>query len=364
MKREFYKIGSFLFLLLPIALWGHTSTLFFTEKVERKVHKEFIVDADAELQIRNSFGNVNVVSWEENKVIIDVTITVKGRNKAKIEDRLETISIEFQNNPNLVKATTIIENKSSWSWFTNYNTTDFQIDYEIKVPVQNNLTLSNDYGSILLDDTEGNTNISCDYGKLIIGELRGDQNILSFDYTSNSSIDYIKKGTISSDYSGFELGKAGSLNLSADYTNITILKIDTLQFSTDFGKLTVDHVGTVQGEGDYMTLRFGQVHQNFNLETDYGSIKIGQLSADVNKVNISGDYTGIRIGVSKDWDFQFEIDLDYAGFQSDLPLEYAKKIKDNTEKYYQGFHLNQNSTNSLKVEADYGNLKILQQQQQ
>lgn len=363
MNQNYYKIGSLLLLLLPIGLWGHTSNRFFNEKVERKVHKEFSVNANAELQIDNSFGNVNVISWEENKVVIDVTITVKGRNKEKIEDRLETISIEFQNNPNLVKATTIIENKRSWSWFTNYNTTDFQIDYEIKVPVQNNLTLSNDYGSILLDDTDGNTNISCDYGKLILGELRGDNNRLSFDYTSNSSIDYIKNGTISSDFSGFELGKAESLNLSADYTTITILEIKSLQFTTDFGKLTVDNVDSVEGKGDYMTLRFGRVNQNFNLETDYGSIKVKQLSADVNSVNIAGDYTGIRLGVSPDWDFQFEIELDYAGFQSDLPLEYSKKIQDNTEKYYQGYYLKQNSENSLKVEADYGNLKILQQQQ-
>lgn len=66
---------------------------------------------------------------------------------------------------------------------------------------------------------EGYLHKICDYGKMIIGELYAFHNILNFDYTSNSSIEYIKGGTITADYSGFEIEKAGEIELNADYTS-------------------------------------------------------------------------------------------------------------------------------------------------
>ncbi len=348
-----------LVLLLPFGLMAHESNRFFKEKIEQKVHKEFDVKEDAALEINNSFGDVNITSWDQNRVVIDVTITVRGHNWNKMEERLENISIEFQNNPKLVKATTIIEQQNNWSWFKSYSTTDFQIDYDIKVPVSNHLDISNDYGSIILDDTDGDTQIRCDYGKLILGELRSSQNELRFDYTSNSSIDYIKKGRIVSDYSGFDLGEAEQLSLSADYTSSRIGIVGELDFEADYGKVSVTKAHIIRGNGDYVTLRFGTISKQLMVETDYCSFKVAHLLPTVSQVKIDADYTGIRLGLDPEWDFQFEVDLQYAGFQSDFDLNFQKKIKENTDKYYLGYRRNPASQNRLDVEAQYGNLKFV-----
>ena len=345
--------------LLPFGLMANESHRFFKEKIEQKVHKEFNVEAAAELQISNSFGDVNIISWDQNKVVIDITITVRGNNWDKMEERLENISVEFQNNPKLVKATTIINEQSNWSWFKSYSTTDFQIDYDIKVPVSNHLDISNDYGSIILDDTDGDTRIRCDYGKLILGELRSTQNELRFDYASNSSIDYIKKGRIVSDYSGFDLGEAEQLSLSADYTNSRIGIVGDLDLEADYGKVSVTKAHKVRGNGDYVTLRFGTISEQLMVETDYGSLKVAHFLPTVSQVKIDADYTGIRLGIDPEWDFQFEIDLEYAGFQSDFDLSFQKKIKESGDKYYLGYRRNPASQNKLDVEAEYGNLKFV-----
>lgn len=344
---------------LSYSVQAHTG-LFSKEKVERKIHKEFTVKTDATLEVDNSFGDVNIVTWDKNQIQIDVTIRVRGRNQKKIDERLESISIQFQNNPERVSAQTQIEELWQWSWFQiSYQQTDFEIDYEIKMPHTNNLEISNDYGSIFLDEIDGNTAINCDYGKVILGELRGLENTLTFDYTANSSIDFIKKGTIRADYSGFELGRAEQITLAADYTSSKIERVEILEFNTDYGKLSVSEGGIISGKGDYITLRFGNIQRELDIETDYGSIRVAQILPSAQRIIVDSEYTTVRLGVHPKWDFNFDVDLDYAGFQTELPLYYQKEIREDTEKLYQGYHHNASSENILKVTAEYGNLKII-----
>lgn len=358
MKQNYYKSTLLLMLCFPVMVTANNG-LFSREKVERNVHKEFKVNPDALLDIDNRFGDVNIVTWENNQVVIDITIKVTGRSQKKIDERLENISVEFQNNPQKVSAQTIIEKQWDWSWFGSFQQTDFEINYNIKMPTTNALQLSNDYGSVILDKIDGNTDISCNYGKVILGELRGEKNTLSFDYSSNSSIDYVNNAMINADYSSFELGVANQLNLKADYTNSKIGKVGQLVFTTDYGKLTVNEAEQVSGNGDYITLRFGAILEKLGLETDYGSIRVNNVQPTTQQVNINSDYTTVRLGISPQWDFLFDIDLEYAGFQTELPLIYQKEIRDNTDKQYHGYHRNETSMHKLTVKADYGSLKIL-----
>ena len=358
MKQNYYKSTSLLLLCFPLMVTAKNS-FFSKEKVEKSVHKAFEVNPNALVEINNSFGDVNIITWENNQVVIDITIKVSGRSQKKIDERLESISIQFQNNPDKVYAKTIIEKNWQWSWFGSYQQTDFEINYDIKMPRNNALELRNDYGAVILDKIDGNTAIHCDYGQVIIGELRGEKNTLSFDYSSNSSIDYINIGTIHADYSGFELGVANRLELKADYTSSKIEKVGHLDFNTDYGKLTVNQAEKVFGNGDYITLRFGSIQKQLDLETDYGSIRIDHIQSTAETIRVKSDYTSVRLGISPQWDFNFDLDLEYAGFKTDLPITYKKEILDNTEKQYLGYHRNEASTNTLTVTADYGSLKIL-----
>ncbi|RPG68963.1 MAG: hypothetical protein CBC80_006900, partial [Flavobacteriaceae bacterium TMED120] len=152
---------------------------------------------------------------------------------------------------------------------------------------------------------------------------------------------------ISADYSGFELGEAERLELSADYTGSKVGTVGVIDFNANYGKVVVDEAQTIKGNGDYVTLRFGSISKELVVATDYGSFRVAQLLPEVEKVQIESDYTSIRLGIAPNWDFQFEVELDYAGFQSELALEYLKKYKDGSDKYYQGYRLNQNSPNQL-----------------
>src|SRR5690606_3934260 len=237
MKTSLYKSAILLFLLFPIfSSAGAKDPIKEYERIqidgftgkftkEKVINKEFVVNPNALLIVSNSYGNLNITSWNENRILIEVHIKTNGNNEEKVAEKLNEIDVLFAANTGQVSAKTIFnKEKSNWSWgWGNKNNVNMQIDYIIKVPVKNNINLDNDYGGIYLDRIDGHAKINCDYGRLEIGELRGRNNQLNFDYTTKSSIGYINSGEIHADYSGFTIEKAGDLVIKADYTNSKVV---------------------------------------------------------------------------------------------------------------------------------------------
>ena len=235
-----------------------------------------------------------------------------------------------------------------------------QINYTIKLPIKSKVDLNNDYGSIILDRIDGHAKISCDYGRLDVGQLNGRENQLNFDYTSKSTIGYIKSGKISADYSGFNIEKAGDLIISADYTNSEVGQMDNLQYACDYGKIEVREVRNVQGNGDYINVDLGTVHGNLDVSADYGSLKIDRIAADAGNVQLNTDYTGVKIGYDPNYHFDFEIKTSYSGVSGKDNFQINISEEKNTSTYYKGYYGSSNSGNAVSISSDYGGITFYQ----
>jgi len=357
MKKQLYNYSLLLLLIVPLSIFAHTG-LKGKHTKEKSIKKEYAVNADALLKVNNSYGNLNITSWNQDRIVIEVSIKVNGNNEDKVQQKLDEITVAFEANNSMVSARTIFDNnKSSWNWnWGSTNNVNMQIDYNIKVPIKNSVHLNNDYGSIILDRIDGHAKISCDYGRLEIGELHGRNNELNFDYTSKSTIGYINSGKISADYSGFTIDKAGSLELNADYTNSTIRSMENLSYSCDYGKIDIGSVNNLEGNGDYINVIAATVHGNVAINSDYGGIQIGQMAADAGNVSIKSDYTGIKIGYHPDYQFTFEINTEYAGFNGKENFELTMSREKSSEKYYKGFYGNANAKNTITIYSEYGGI--------
>ena len=347
---KFFRITLVFLILLGV------KNSIYAQESSKKIHKEIEVNADALIQINNAFGDLNITSWDQDKVVIDVLITVNGRNSKSVEEKLNTIEVFFLLSPEKVVAETKIDEGWSFKWFS--SNSSYRIDYTIKLPKTSSADLTNDYGTIRLNSLEGKARINCDYGKLIIGELYAADNILNFDYTSNSSIEYIKGGIINADYSGFDIEKAGQIKLNADYTNAYFNSIETLEFNNDYGKLITDNIGTLTGSGDYLTLKCGVLNNRLSLENEFGLINIKQIEPSVESMFIDAEYTSINLGINLDWSFSYEIDLEYSGLRSSLALEHSIENSKSTEKYYKGTFNPRNTLSTLKITSKFGSVKL------
>ena len=327
----------------------------------KTINKEYIVNANAELEIDNSYGNVDVVTWNENRTVIEVVITTNGDNEEKVQEKLNNIDIDFSGSASRVVARTIFKDRknSSWSWWGKKNNkVRMEINYTIKLPVTNSVDLSNDYGSISLNKLEGNARISCDYGQVNIGQLMADNNSLNFDYSKNCTIGYMKSGKITADYSGFTLEKVGELELNADYSKSEILEAGSVNYNNDYGKLKVGKAKNIMGHGDYIPLRVAILEGDLNVDSDYGSITVERITATGGDITIRSDYAGIKLGFDSDYHFDFFVDLSYASFNGKENLEILKQSKDNSDKNYSGFHGKKGSGNTVNIRSEYGGVTL------
>lgn len=339
------------------------ATLFATEKKKwayeesKTISKQFDVNSDALLSISNKYGNVDIASWNENRVSIEVTITVKGNKESKVLDRLEQIDVEFDASRSHVSAKTLIEKSSIWSW-GNSNSLSMEINYLVKMPLSNNLNVSNDYGSISLNDLDGSANINCDYGQINIGELRNVNNSINMDYTNKSSIEYLKNGVINADYTTLHVEKGGNIVLNADYSHMSFGTINSLEFDCDYGDLKIDSVEKVIGKSDYMNLGIETLVALGSFSSDYGSIKISKVSKDIEKLTVNTSYATIKLGIEKGASFDLVAEMTYSEFNYGSGFTINKQIEKNSSKYYEGYFGKTNSGNKISLETSYGGINL------
>ena len=362
MKTILYNL--FLTVLLFPAVVTGSNDLKGKYTKEKKINKEFKVSANDLLRVDNSYGNIDLTTWNENRVVIEVLVRTNGNDEEKVEERLREIDVVFNQSNGAVSAKTLLE-KDSKSWlgslFGDNNNVNMEINYRIKAPATNHVEFVNDYGSINLDRLKGNAKISSDYGRIMIGELHGDENILNFDYTRNSSIDYVKRAKVNADYSEFTIGEAGTLLINADYTDSNIGKVENLSFNNDYGSLKVNKLRNIKGEGDYLSVKLGSLYGTANLSMDYGSLLIDRLMPSVKNVGIESDYTGIKIGYDKEAPFAFEVNTSYGdvkGLDSN-GFTVNKRNQSSGDSYHEGYYLSGNTGGKVRIDSSYGSVNFL-----
>lgn len=347
-----------MFLVVPMLSIANPKKNTWDYEKTKTIKKQYDVNADAMLSIKNKYGNVDVISWDQNRVEIEVTITVSGNNESKVIDRLSKIDVNFENSRSAVSAKTSIENNSK-GWYNSNNKMNYQIDYKVKVPVTNSVDLNNDYGTITLNEIKGKAEINCDYGKIIIGSLFHENNSINIDYTSDSEIEFMNGGSINSDYSKFRIEKAKKVELNADYTDSVFEHIEALNFVCDYGNIEVKSANIIEGHGDYVTMRFGTIYKKLSIQADYGGIKVDKLMKGFDSIDIHTDYAGIKIGLDSDVSFDFIAKLSYAGFDYDEQnITYLKKVVKSSSSYFEGFVNKENSGSKMEISSEYGGVKI------
>jgi len=347
-------------MLIPAMLVANNDIKKGKHKKEKTIKKEFTVNANAELEVDNSYGNIDIATWNENRTVIEVNISASGNDEEKVQKRLDDITVEFNASSSLVSAKTLFsKKKKSWSWWgNNNNNINIEINYTIKIPITNSVDLDNNYGSILISKLEGVANISCDYGQLIIGELMADNNSLNFDYTNKSTISYMKSGKINADYSSFTIDKIEILDLNADYSKSEIGEVTSINYNCDYGKVEINKVNNVHGRGDYVTNQLGAVTGSLNLNTDYGSITTDRITGSAKNTTITADYTRIKLGFDSDYHFDYMINLTYASLKGKDYLTTKHSSVESGRKKYSGYHGSENSGNTMIINSEYGGVTL------
>ena len=236
-----------------------------------------------------------------------------------------------------------------------------EIDYVIKMPMSNNVDLSNKFGSINLDKLKGSSKIRCDHGKITTKELMSNDNMINFNHTKNSYFEYIKEGEISANHSGFTIEKTEKININANHTRSIVEFAENVEYDCNFGSLKVDNVNNLEGEGNHLTFRIGNLYKNLKVKSSHGSLKIDRITSKAHNIDIDVRHTSMTVGYDANYNFNFDLDFSHGSLRDSDGFNFTNKETDHTSKKYNGYYGIADSGNMVKINSQHGSVSFKRQ---
>lgn len=342
------------------------------KKYSKTVEKTFPIDSKGEVAITNKYGNIEMLTWDKDKVQIKVDIVVNATSESVAEDVFESIAIEFSGSKDLVSAETVIETKSNywWNWGKNIKS-DFEINYEIYMPATCSVNFDNKYGNINMMDLDNDAEIDVKYGNFTMGDLEGDltlylgygngyigavQDVQAEVSYSKLRCDYVKDFTGQTKYSGITINSARKITVETKYDNYNVGEVIEFFNEGKYDNLIIDQAGAVVIETKYTDLKIGQLKQSLSAELSYGGIKIKELDKGFEEISVESNYAGIQIGVQESTRFDLQLQSKYVEVELAESMD-VKVEEDGSEKHIQGKY-NGGGKGKISLEMDYGFVKI------
>jgi len=298
-----------IFILVILIL---NSCAFSQEENSKIINKTFEVSALDKLEIENSYGEIQIETWDKNIIEIEVQISVKDKNKKKIQARLDGITIDFSQTNGTVFAKTKTLN-SGWGKGS------MEIYYKVKMPKSNRLKLKNEYGDIRLAEHTSVVEIDLDYG------------------------------SISSSF------KIKNLTLKLNYGDADLQVVENFSTNSNYSQIETQNMENATIKCDYCDLRLGYISNVAQVNMDYGKLKLMQMDHTFTSINFKGDYNDIRFELSKNIKVNYDFKGDYSSFK--VPNEEVSEPGPDNN-FETKLKTNYQSTSKITIHSDYTNVKI------
>lgn len=274
------------------------------ERVSKTVEKTFPLTNAGELQLENKYGNVTLKGWEQNKVVVNITVTVNHRKKENAKDLLERINPKIKSSNGFISIVSEIDNKNT-GWFADFfnraNPIDFdrshvQIDYEVYLPQKAELKVTNRFGDVIVENWNGPLNTLIEHGDLWIGENLDRANIiLKFGKVRAKDLKYadltLKNGEL-------DMENSENLRLNSNGTDVRINLAGSLEIYSNKDNISLNEVGSIYGNLEFTTLRLDRLTGDVDLNMKIADFRIEQILNPDSKIAIEQESSDITLSVS------------------------------------------------------------------
>ncbi|MDZ7881030.1 MAG: hypothetical protein U5L45_25415 [Saprospiraceae bacterium] len=338
--------------------------------------KTFTVDKNEVVFLANKYGKIEVKTGGTNQVVVNVRVRVNAVSEADAQTLFNRINIAFSNGPDYVKTETIIEsqNGNSWNWggWKKSNSSDFKIDYDVTMPVNSRLDVSNKYGNSHIAALNAAVNVAQKYGDFKLdgataavielaygGGQLGTISALSatVSYGKLTSPD-VTAARIKSKYSQLKFGKMQTAEIQTAYDDYKIDEVETLKVDAKYGDLNLGTAKDVSFTGSYTDIHIGKIDGNGDFQTNYGDVAIDAVKADFGTINIKANYTDFTLKIDPSVNYLLDAAGSYSDIKHPVFIKTSMDSKTNSRFEIVGTVGNTGSKSVIKARMNYGDLKI------
>lgn len=360
------------FAIAPILIFGQLS-IFGGGEFKKEYNKEFTVDMDDKLMLNNRYGKIEVKTWDQPKVKVDVTVIVDARNEDNAQEVFDRIKIEFGQTSGMVSVKTEIEEGKSWgSWLWGSSSSEFEINYLVYMPSQHDLDLSNKYGHSWVEDFSGTGKMNVKYGDLFAGNIKEDLEL--YVGYGNATVGTTKKFRGEVKYGKLVLDKCADMNLEIKYSKLNVESankvrlvsgyddihfgsIDYLDAYVKYSDLEIHNMNACDVEAKYTDVHIENLNKEGDFEMGYGGLRIDDLAKGFSNLDITGKYTGIKIHPSSSAAYRLSAWAKYASIHYPDGMKISRDIDSNNTHEIEGYQNDKNG-GTIKVNSSYGSVKI------
>jgi len=225
---------------------------------KKSVNKSYNVSASDKLNIQNSFGAVEVHTWDRNEIKVDVSVEVSANSDALAQKILDRISITDDQSGKEISFKTNMKDINN----SKGDKSNMTINYSISMPTSNPLQVKNEFGKTIIPDFKGEVDLTSKFGKLETGNLSNVKNI---------NVEFGKA----------KLGNIPGGNLSIKYSAATITKLSgnvkvNLEFSSKVTLNLDNNLDALDLKASYSTVNLkplGELPATYKVTTSFGSFK-------------------------------------------------------------------------------------------
>lgn len=288
-----FNIGLLLVGLFPAILIGQV-------RQERDYERAYAVPDNAKVEIVSKYGEVIIQTWDLDSIKFEVVVKAEGKNSSAVRKSMERVDVRFRKVGSIISAITQV---SSGSGFLGNIMNEvegvvgpnnkLQVDYEVWIPENVDLSIENKFGDVYLADLSGKVDLNVSHGDIKANHLYNYVNLKhSF---GKSSFGNLNEGMVTLRGVDMKVEKAKQLNFESGSSEIIIEDVNRVQFNSRNDKIFLSNVEEVTCEGSFTNLDADYISGSARLDFSYGDIYLSKINRDFTSIDITGKSTDINL---------------------------------------------------------------------
>jgi len=354
--------------LIAIFVFTGTETLWGQVK-DKRVDQTFTVNSSTRLVIDNKFGKVHINTWDQNKIEVQVMIEVDGSDQTA-RDILDRIEIDISESSSEIRIETDIADSRN----KNRNQR-FEINYTVKMPKNNPLSVDHRHGDVYLDNLGGSLDLDLAHGQIVAEELNGKSRI-SLQHGNGGRIAAIGSGSLEIQHyqrlrigrmgsmdvkiahASIEVEEAGDLDIEVRHSNVEIGHAGTLNLDMQHSKFEAESVKSISTDMEHSSLDVEKLERLLEVDGNHSQVDIDRLSKGFSKVDFDGDHSYLGLGMESGVSATFEVELQHGRLQypeSQTNMSYSNE--ENQKREYKG-KIGNNPSGQISVDANFTDVRL------
>ncbi|HDJ32806.1 MAG TPA: hypothetical protein ENF21_01740 [Bacteroidetes bacterium] len=361
MDNRRYKSGFLAFLISGLIFFSGD---MLAQSVSKKIEKEYPVTAETVLNIRNKFGKVDVRSWDQNMIRVEVTISAKHTQQEKAERIIEMISIREQIEGNQISLETVFDRNfgqiTTDSWGSENK--NFSIDYLLQIPSNLTLNLTNRFGDVFITELTGLVNIDIKFGRLEAHKiLRGDEKPRSLVTLTHGQgfIDEANWLALNIKYYELDITLAQALLIESKHSEINVENVSSIVSESGYDKVRIGKLNNFVGTGSYTILEIDELTRKLELNTRYGRCVVDYIPPGFESISVKSSYTQSTLGIDPEATYTIEGKASFSDIKTPSNGKISR-IKENTSLTISGtVGTGDPGESRVQIETRFGDVSLV-----